>query len=292
MYRRRQNDRTVADAKTTRTKATILDAMEEFNGLTDDRKVMHRAQMKNGRPRLSTKNALQRRIQMEPTDATKSRSTSKAKLVSSSISSHDEWSTYTQLAAHLGLPSPSAAAARARRGGWLKRRGKTAQVEVLVPGPLLAKRRALTSPTMAQSSKPATVETVAPLSVALEQQEFGAKMLQTVLELARAAIATAQVDATKANILQKAAEDRVADLSARLEREEAERRTLQQRTDGLHAQADELREMLSAVRVKATQAEAQGAKAHAEAVAERGRAAELRRQLEALEAKKRRWWQF
>jgi len=50
--------------------------------------------------------------------------------------------------------------------------------------------------------------------------------------------------------------------------------------------------MLSAIRIKATQAEAQGAKAHAEAVAERGRVAELRRQLEALKVKKRRWWQF
>jgi len=121
------------------------------------------------------------------------------------------------------------------------------------------------------------------MSVALEQQEFAVKLLQTVLELARAAIATAQVDATKANTLQKEAEDRVAELSARLEREEAERRALQQQKDSLHTQANELREMLLAIRVKATQAEAQGAKAHAEAVAERGRAAELRRQLEALQ---------
>jgi hypothetical protein len=293
MHRRRQNDRIVADAKTTRTKATIVDAMGEFNGPPDDLQNMHRAQMKSGRLRLTTKNALQRRVQIGPTNATKSRPTSKAKPVSSSISSDDEWLTYTQIAAHLGLRGRNAAAARARRGGWLKRpRGKTAQVEVLVPGRLLAKRPALSSPTMVQSSRPATMETVAPMSVALEQQEFGTKMLQTVLELARAAIATAQVDATKANTLQKAAEDRVADLSARLEREEAERRALQQQKDSLHTQAAELREMLSAIRVKATQAEAQGAKAHAEAVAERGRAAELRRQLEALQVKKRRWWQF
>jgi chromosome segregation ATPase len=130
------------------------------------------------------------------------------------------------------------------------------------------------------------------MSVAPEQQEFGAKMLQTVLELARAAIATAQVDATKANILQQAAEDRVADLSGRLEREEAERRMLQQQKDNLQTEADKLREMLSAVRNKVNQAEGQGARAHAEAVAERARAADLRRQLEAFQAKKRRWWQF
>ena len=130
------------------------------------------------------------------------------------------------------------------------------------------------------------------MSVALEQQEFGARMLQTVLELARAAIATAQVDATKANTLQHAAEDRVADLSARLEREEAERRMLQQQKDSLQAETAELREMLSVIRNKVNQAEGQGARAHAEAVAERARAADLRRQLEAFQVKKRRWWQF
>jgi predicted RNase H-like nuclease (RuvC/YqgF family) len=96
----------------------------------------------------------------------------------------------------------------------------------------------------------------------------------------------------KANTLQQAAEDRVADLSGRLEREEAERRMLQQQKDNLQAEADKLREMLSVVRNKVNQAEGQGARAHAEAVAERARAADLRRQLEAFQAKKRRWWQF
>ena len=297
MHRRRGNNRTVTNAKTTRTKAIIMDAMDEINDPPDDLQSMHRAQMKSGRPRLNTQNALRRQIQIGPTNATKSRPTRKAKPVNSSISSDDEWLTYSQVAAHLDLRSPSAAAARARRAGWLKRpRGKTAQVEVLVPARFLAKRPAPTSsmppPTRLRSSGSTTIETVAPMSVALEQQELGVKLLQTVLELARAAIATAQVDATKANTLQKEAEDRVAELSGRLEREEAERRALQQQKDSLHTQANELREMLLAIRVKATQAEAQGAKAHAEAVAERGRAAELRRQLEALQVKKRRWWQF
>jgi len=296
MHRRRRNDRTVADAKMTRTKTTKVNAMDEFNGLPDLPN-MHCEQMKRKRPRLNANGALQRRIQIGPTNATKSHRTSKAKPVNSPVSSDDEWLTFTQMAAHLGLRSPNAAAALARRGGWMKRpRGKTAEVEVLVPGRLLAKGSELTAsmrpPPMVRTSGPATMETVAPMSVALEQQEFGAKMLQTVLELARAAIATAQVDAIKANTLQKAAEDRVADLSARLEREEAERRALQQQKDSLHAQADELREMLSVIRIKVNQAEGQGAKAHAEAVAERGRAADLRRQLEALQVKKRRWWQF
>ena len=203
-----------------------------------------------------------------------------------------EWLTYQQAADRLGLRTPNAAAARARRGKWPKRiRNTNKAAEILVPGELLAtgqKRPAeprlppaptSDAPTLADAVRTA----VAPLEAALERQDSANKVLQAALDVARAEIAAAQLEATKADMMRLAAEKGSDDLARRLEREESDRQTLQRQTDDLRA------ELHAAL--------AEAARNHGENRSRReaaeGKVADLERRLAEVTAKKaRRWWQF
>lgn len=162
-----------------------------------------------------------------------------------------EWLTYQQAAERLGLRSPNAAAARARRGKWAKRHRNTGSAaEVLVPGELLATGQ--TRP--ADPRQPPTPD--AP----------------TVADAVRAA---------------------VGPLEAALEREQAatERERLDRKV--LQAQSDALRVELAAAQIERAEAHGIVTTERARREAAEARAADLLRQVEALEARqRRRWWQF
>ena len=164
-----------------------------------------------------------------------------------------EWLTYQQAAERLGLRSPNAAAARARRGKWAKRHRNTGSAaEILVPGELLATGQ--TRP--AEPRQPPAPTPDAP----------------TVADAVRAA---------------------VGPLEAALEREQAatERERLDRKV--LQAQSDALRVELSAAQIERAEAHGAATAERARREAAEARAADLQRQVEALEARqRRRWWQF
>ena len=207
-----------------------------------------------------------------------------------------EWLTYLQAAERLGLRSPNAAAARARRGKWAKRiRNTDNAAEILVPGELLARpTRNLPvqshqppaptpdAPTVADAVRAA----VAPLEAALARQDTDRKVQQAVIDAIRADLAQAHFEAAKADLLRLAAEKGADDMSRRLEREESDRQTLQR-------QADDLRTELHVALAEAARAAANNAENRVRRGAAAAKAADLEHQIAELTAKKaRRWWQF
>lgn len=145
-----------------------------------------------------------------------------------------EWLTYQQAAKRLGLRTPNAAAARARRGRWPKRiRNTDNAAEILVPGELLATPRpnlpvqgrevpAPTSdtPTIADAVRAA----VAPLQALLDREVQDRRALQVQADALRDQLATVQLEAAKATgaasteqAKREAAEARAADLQRQLE---------------------------------------------------------------------------
>ena len=163
------------------------------------------------------------------------------------------WLTYQQAAERLGLRSPNAAAARARRGKWAKRiRNTDNAAEILVPGELLATGQKRP----AESRQPPAPSEPTP----------------TLADAVRAA---------------------VGPLEAALEREQAatERERLDRKV--LQAQADALRVELAAVQIERAEAHGIATTERAKREAAEARAADLQRQVEALDARRRRrWWQF
>ena len=163
------------------------------------------------------------------------------------------WLTYQQAAERLGLRSPNAAAARARRGKWAKRiRNTDNAAEILVPGELLATGQKRP----AESRQPPAPSEPTP----------------TLADAVRAA---------------------VGPLEAALEREQAstERERLDRKV--LQAQADALRVELAAVQIERAEAHGTATTERAKREAAEARAADLQRQVEALDARqRRRWWQF
>lgn len=163
-----------------------------------------------------------------------------------------EWLTYQQAALRLGLRTPNAAAARARRGRWPKRiRNTDGAAEILVPGELLG--------------------TAAP-NLAVQQRESPPPTpdAPTIADAVRAA---------------------VAPLEAALEREQAatERERLDRKV--LQAQADALRSELAAAMLERAQAVGAANTEQVRREAAEAKAADLQRQIEELQAKqRRRWW--
>ena len=163
------------------------------------------------------------------------------------------WMTYRQAADQLGL-TPEAVAARARRRHWPKRKNPARNddlIEILVPGEDLAEALAKARKRPQERQQPDVPPDVAP--------DVGA-----------------------------AVQAAVAPLQALLEREAADRRTLQ-------AQADALRDKLAAAQLEAASATGSANTERAKREAAEARAADLQRQVEDLRtaaAKRRKWWPF
>lgn len=190
------------------------------------------------------------------------------------------WLTYPELADRLGLPTAAAAAARARRAKWPKRlRNDTGQAEVEVPAEALSAthksppdarppRRPYDTPDVAGDAVRAAV---APLQALLDAQ--AGELRDALGELT---IAKADAAAAKA---------RADTLAAQVEREVMDRRTLQ-------AQGDDLRDQLHATQLDAAKAHGDARTEAAKREAAEARAADLQRQVEQLQARRRRWWPF
>jgi len=196
------------------------------------------------------------------------------------------WLTYPELADRLGLATPAAAAARARRAKWPKRlRNDTGQAEVEVPADALpAARRS--PPDAPRPRRPdvapdvtgdAVRAAVAPLQAILEAQAADLQNARTTLDATRGALADAQADAA-------AAKARAETLAAQVEREVADRRTLQ-------GQADALRDQLASAQLDAARIKGDATAERAKREAAEARMADLQRQVEALQTQpRRRWW--
>ena len=114
------------------------------------------------------------------------------------------WLTYKQAAERLGLSSPNAAEAKAKRERWPQRlRDDTGEIEIAAPPELLTagskkpqkSRQAFPAVSPAAAASPALADVVraagAPLEAVIERQELANKALQTALDVARAETATA-----------------------------------------------------------------------------------------------------
>lgn len=152
----------------------------------------------------------------------------------------DLWLTYAQAAERLGLRTPEAAAARARRAKWPKRiRNIDGAAEVLVPSALLAEAHKRPpgqgEPAQPPTSAPALADAVraalAPLEAALARETQDRRTLQSQADALRDQIGTAQLDAATATgqarterALREAAEAKARDLQSQLDQLQARRR--------------------------------------------------------------------
>ena len=210
------------------------------------------------------------------------------------------WLTYQQMALRLGLPSPEAAAARARRGKWPKRiRNTDKAAEVLVPAEVLAeaanrpatRERPAEPPTSPPMTADAIKALVQPLQDALLHEQSVSTQLRADLERvererALAGIKVAGLEQQLA-IAQREAVISAAqahDLSERLDRESQDRRTLQ-------GQADELRQDLAASQLATATAAGRADTERAMREAAEARADALQREVDRLQAPRPRpWW--
>jgi hypothetical protein len=150
------------------------------------------------------------------------------------------WLTYQQAAERLGLPTPNAAAARARRGKWPKRiRNDTGEAEIAVPAELLSaapqKRQERHEPPAPPSDAPTLADAVraavTPLQAILERETLDRRTLQSQADALRDQLAAAQLEAAQAvgvanteRAKREAAETRAADLQRQLDELQAKQR--------------------------------------------------------------------
>lgn len=192
------------------------------------------------------------------------------------------WMTYPELADRLGLLTPAAAAARARRAKWPKRlRNDTGQAEVEVPAEALsaARKRPLDARSTRRPSDTPDVAgdavraAVAPLQAALERQEHENKLLQVEVKALQDRLRDAQVEAGQGALARE-----------ELNRERGDRIILQ-------GQADALRDQLASVQLEAAQATGAANTERAKREAAEAKAQDLQAQLDKLQARpRRRWW--
>jgi regulator of replication initiation timing len=98
-------------------------------------------------------------------------------------------------------------------------------------------------------------------------------------------LAEHQAQAAAANARADTLASEVQNVRAQIDREVADRRTLQ-------GQADTLRDELAHARLDAARATGAATTEQARREAAEAKAADLQRQVEALEARRRRWWRF
>lgn len=213
----------------------------------------------------------------------------------------DLWMTYTEAAERLGLRTPEAAAARARRAKWPKRiRNIDGAAEVLVPSALLAEAHKrppgqgepAQPPTSAPTLADAVRAALAPLEAALDHERAQASALRSELDRVRherdmlaikAPGLEAQVQQARHEAVISA--NSAADAQEALARETQDRRTLQ-------SQADALRDQIGTAQLDAATATGQARTERALREAAEAKARDLQSQLDQLQARRRRWWPF
>jgi chromosome segregation ATPase len=199
------------------------------------------------------------------------------------------WLTYQQLAERLGLRSATAAASRARRGKWPRRtRNDTLETEVCVPPEVLAagpqkprERREPAAPAAnAVTVGEAVAAAVAPLQAVIERLSGELAATREANEALRDQLAAAQSEA--AELRGKSAANEEA-----LEREVADRRTMQQ-------QADHSRRELQAAQERVAQAQISLREQQARLQNTEDLVTRLKRELTEAQRcqERRRWWQW
>jgi chromosome segregation ATPase len=199
------------------------------------------------------------------------------------------WLTYQQVAERLGLRSASAAAARARRAKWPRRiRNDTLEAEVCVPTEVLAagprKVRERRQPAGAEADDRAAAEAVAaavaPLQAIIETLSAELKAVRDSNDALREGLANAQAESA-------ALKGKAEALEAALDREVADRRTLQQ-------QIDHVRRECQAAQGRVVQAKAEILDERRRVQATEDLVTRLKHELREIEQanKRRRWWHW
>lgn len=199
------------------------------------------------------------------------------------------WLTYQQVAERLGLRSASAAAARARRAKWPRRiRNDTLEAEVCVPAEVLAagpqKVRERRQPANAESDYRAVAEAVAaavaPLQAIIET-------LSAELAAARESNDRLREQVVNAQSESAALKGKAEALEAALDREVADRRTLQQ-------QIEHVRRECQAAQGRVVQAQAEVLDERRRMQATEDLVTRLKHELREIEQAKqrRRWWRW
>jgi chromosome segregation ATPase len=162
------------------------------------------------------------------------------------------WLTYQQVAERLGLRSASAAASRARRAKWPRRiRNDTLEAEVCVPtevlaaGPqkLHARRQPVLAETDGREAAEAVAAAVAPLQAIIETLSGELKAARDANDTLREQVATAQAESA-------ALKGKTEALEAALDREVADRRTLQQQMDHVRRECQAAQERVVQAKVE------------------------------------------
>ena len=199
------------------------------------------------------------------------------------------WLTYREAAERLKV-TPATVADAARRMKWPSRLRKDTTSEVEVPGEVLAEAETATRDTTAPAAAidAATLEAtikaaVQPLQAVIDALLENARASRAAIEALVFERNAARTDA--AGLREKTAinEQQIADLKPALEREVRDRRSLQ-------TQADLAREAHHAASERAARASASGFKEELRREDVEAEIAQLRREIEALKARKRRWW--
>jgi chromosome segregation ATPase len=199
------------------------------------------------------------------------------------------WLTYQQVAERLGLRSASAAASRARRAKWPRRiRNDTLEAEVCVPTEVLAagprKVRERRQPANAGADNRAAAEAVAaavaPLQAIIETLSGELKAARDSNDTLREQVANAQAESA-------ALKGKAEALEAALDREVADRRTLQQ-------QMEHVRRECQAAQARVLQAQAEILDERRRVQATEDLVTRLKHELREIEQanKRRRWWHW
>jgi chromosome segregation ATPase len=201
------------------------------------------------------------------------------------VSPFPTWLTYQQVAERLGLRSASAAAARARRGKWPMRiRNDTLEAEVCVPTEVLAagprKARERRKPVDAGDQTEAVAAAVAPLQAIIETLAGELRAARESNDSLRERIANAQAESAQLK-------GKADALEAALDREVADRRTLQQQVD--HVRRERL-----AAQERVIQAQAEILDERRRLQATEDLVTRLKHQLREIEqaSRRRRWWHW
>jgi hypothetical protein len=200
------------------------------------------------------------------------------------------WLTYREAAERLKV-TPATVADTAHRMKWPSRLWNDGTPEVEVPGEVLAEAAAAardrTPPTVpaidAATLEAAIKAAILPLQAVIDALLENARASRAAVEALILERNAARTDATGLKEKTAINEQLIADLKPALEREVRDRRSLQ-------TQADLAREAHHAANERAARASASGFREELRREDVEAEIAQLRREIETLKARKRRWW--
>ncbi|WIM12928.1 hypothetical protein [Enhydrobacter sp.] len=195
------------------------------------------------------------------------------------------WLTYREAAERLKV-TPATVADTARRMKWPSRPRNDDTSEVEVPGEVLAEAPETAVPAVAIDAvalEAAIKAAVQPLQAIIDALLENARASRAAVEALILERNAARADAAELQENTTVNEQKIADLKPALEREVRDRRSLQ-------TQADLSRQAHHAASERAARASASSFKEELRREDVEAEIAQLRREIETLKARKRRWW--